>query len=163
MSRRQVVLSLTGVILGLAIALAVPADERALALFAYLLLLGGTASTVLVRRAWRANPAVPEVFWQPRSAQPQRVRQLEEITRELQTVLELASDPRGELAARLRIVAGARLLDRRGIELDRQPEQARAAIDDELAWRLVREGEHAELPALGTVELSRILASLERI
>jgi hypothetical protein len=85
---------------------------------------------------------------------------------ELATVLGRGSDPRSELAARVRIVAAARLADRRGIELDGQPERARAAIDDELTWALVRPRERfepIELPDLGAPELDRVLSSLERI
>jgi hypothetical protein len=111
-------------------------------------------------------PVVGEIFWQPSPAPPQRIPQLEEIRQELETVLKFGSDARGELGARLRIVATARLAVRRGIELDRQPERARLAIDDELTWRLIQQRERferAELPPLREAELSRVLGSLERI
>lgn len=166
MSPRQVVLSLAGTIAGLAIALSVPGDERVLALFAYVLLLGAGAIAVLVWQAARANPISADMLWPPRQVQEQRVPQLEQIARELETVLALGSDPRGELGARLRIVASARLADHRGIELDRQPERARAAIDDSLTWELVRARERyepVELPPLGAAELRRIVGSLEQI
>lgn len=164
--RRQVALSATGALVGLAIALAIPGRGRIWALFVCLLLLGGAALVVLVWRTGRAIPAVGEIFWQPSPATPQRIPQLEEIRQELETALALGSDARGELGARLRIVATARLAERRGIELDRQPERARAAIDDELTWRLIQRREHferAELPPLREAELSRVLGSLERI
>ena len=166
MSRRGVILVSTAAAAGLAAAVSVPGHDRVLALFAYILLLGATAAAALLRQAVRANPSTGDVLWQPQAPQPQRVSQLEEITRELETVLELGSDPHGELAARLRIVAGARLADRRGIDLDRQPERARAAIDEELTWELVqarRRYEPVELPVFRAAELRRVLASLERI
>lgn len=164
--RRLIVLLLVGAVAGLVTAISVPGHDRVLALFAYVLLLGAAAAAALVRQAAGANPSTGDVFWQARPLPPQRVPQLEEIARELESVLRLGSDPRGEIAARLRIVAAARLADRRGIELDGQPERARAAIDDELTWQLVqarRRFEPVELPVLRAAELGRVLASLERI
>ncbi|HSP71535.1 MAG TPA: hypothetical protein VLN26_04150, partial [Gaiellaceae bacterium] len=116
--RRRIVLGSAGAIAGLVTALAVPGHDRVLALFAYVLLLGAAASAALLRQTVRASPSAGDVLWQPRPPKPERVPQLEEIVRELETVLGLGSDPRGELRARLRIVASSRLADRRGIELD---------------------------------------------
>lgn len=161
-----IVLSLVGATAGLVTAASVPGDDRVLALFAYLLLLGAAASAALLRQAVRANPRTRDVLWEPAVPQRQRVPQLEEIVQELTTVLGHGSDPRSELAARIRIVAAARLADRRGIELDGEPERARAAIDDELTWALVQPRERFEpfeLPELGAPELDRVLASVERI
>ncbi|HEX4746347.1 MAG TPA: hypothetical protein VFU99_05630 [Gaiellaceae bacterium] len=157
---------MTGAIVALALVLAVASHQRGLALFAYLLLLGGAALTALVWLTARANPVADEVFWEPSPVQALRIPQFDEIAREVETVLELGSDADGKLRTRLQIVAGARLADRHGIELDGYPEQSRAAIDDELAWLLVRNRERlewVELPALGAAELDRIIASLERL
>lgn len=151
---------------GFAATLAVPAPERAQALLAFVLLLGAAAAAALLRPMLLPGARPADPFAPPAPPEPGRVPQLEDIARDLGTVLQLGSDPHGDLAARARIVAAARLADRRGIDLDAQPERARAAVGDELAWELVRARERfepVELPPLRAAELRRVLDALERI
>jgi hypothetical protein len=148
-----------------AVALALPGRERVLALDAVVLLLGAAALTALVRATAKANPASDDDLWEPQPAEAQRVPQLDEIVREFEAAVG-GVDANRDLRPRFRIVASALLADRRGIDLDRQPERAHAAIGDELTWELVRARERHEpvaVPALRAPELRRVLDSLERL
>jgi len=153
------------VVVAFAAALAVPGRERVLALFALVLVLGAASLAALVRLTAQATSA-DDVLLESWPLEERLVPQRDEIVRELEVVLDLGVDAHSELRSRLRTIAAARLADRRGLDIDRQPGRARAAIADELTWELVRERkryEPVDVPRLRAPELRRVLDSLERI
>ena len=165
-SRRLVTLWVATAAVGSAVALSLAGRERVLAVFALLLLCGAGAAALLLRRIVGTTRAAADPFRQPVHERELRVPQLDDLVHDVEMVLEVGYDARGDLSSRLRIFAAARLAERRGIDLDTQPERARGAIDAELTWALVRErprAEPADDPALGAAQLGRVLESLERI
>jgi hypothetical protein len=154
----------------LALALVVGRTPAERLLQAYVLVLGALTLVVLVRAARppdaaRAKSAF-ELALGGRRALGKRVEALERIEREVG--LSLGSE--FFLHARLRPlaarIASDRLLDRRGIDLERDPERARAALDPAV-WELVRPDREAPRDDSGAaVPLSvveAVVEGLERI
>jgi HAMP domain-containing protein len=123
---------------GLAIALALLPGHREEALDAWLLALGAVALATLVaatrRLEERLEPLVP-VRSVDREA-PSGIPELERIDRVLVLAAASGFDVHYRVRPLLRQLAVDRLA-RRGVDLDRQPDTARALLGDEL-WDLVR-------------------------
>lgn len=127
---------------GLVLALLFAGSSHGLALLAYLFFLGALALAVLIGRLQAELPVAAPferlLTTAPRSAGP--VEQLETIRR----TLSAAGWNQAELHYRLRpLVRGivvARLSRRHGVDLDREPERARALVGEGRVWELVRPG-----------------------
>jgi hypothetical protein len=164
--------AITGTVLatgGLASALGtVSGDERTLAVYAYLLFI----ASLLLLRLVRRTQAVP-----PSDAAPLRPRakarddeppiQLGELVRALSMSQLTMLDVHHRLRPLVRTIAAARLSQRHGAELDRDPERARAILGDGVVWELVRpdRDEPQDRLARGfrAADLARVVDELERI
>jgi len=155
----------------LALALVVgraPADRL---LQAYVLALGALTLSVLVLAArppdaLRRGASPFELALRTRPSAQKRPAALERVEREV--ALALGSD--FYLHARLRPlvtrIAADRLLERRGIDLERDPERASAALEPEI-WALVRpdreEPRQRDAGSLDLRQLTAIVDALERV
>ena len=144
-------------------------DHRERAVQAYVLFLGGLAVLWLLTAAAAANPRYASTFDEarrPRSGRVDRLPELEKVEREVALSLGSAFDVHYRLRPLLRELAADRLAVRRGIDLDRDAEPARAALGDEL-WEVVRPDREPPVdrygPGLPLDELRDAVAALERL
>ncbi|MFN2471560.1 MAG: hypothetical protein ABR583_11360 [Gaiellaceae bacterium] len=144
-------------------------EERDLAVQAYVLLLGAMVLLWLVGGARAANPTRSSSFDEarrPRSERVERLPELARIEREVALGTSSAFDLHHRLRGRVREVAGHRLASRRGIDLNGQPEAARAVLSPAL-WELVRPDRPAPVerfgPGLGRDQLREVIDGLDRI
>ena len=149
--------------------LALVPDERDIAVQAYVLFLGAIMLVWLLGGARRANPNTQSEFEHARRPRPERSERLPELVRlERETALGLANafDLHARLRPRLREVAAHRLATRRGIDLDRDPEAARAVLPPAL-WEVVRPDRDLPAnrfgPGLEPEQLREAVDALERI
>jgi len=125
---------------GLAVALLLAGGAHGLALLAYVLFVGAAALVVLAGRLRTALPPAPR-FERLLAAAPQRdeqVGQLETIRRRLSAAGWSEGELHYQMTPMVREIAAARLSRRHGVDLDRQPEEARALLGDGRVWELVR-------------------------
>lgn len=128
------------VLAGLVIALAIQGDlgGRALTIYVFALGVALVALTLLWLR--RALPLASE----SRRLLPQQDNPVDEVEqfRTLERRLSLASSSAYDLHFRLRPlireIARARLARQHGVDLDREPEQARALVGNGRVWELIR-------------------------
>ncbi len=154
---------------GVVLALLLAGWSDGLALLAYVLFVGALALVVLAGRLRAAlPPAAP--FERLLAAAPRRVEpvgQLETIRQGLAAAGWSRGELRYRLAPMIREIAAARLSRRYGVDLDRQPEQARALIGGGRVWQLVgpRRGPPEDRYAAGWSrrELEELLDELEGI
>jgi hypothetical protein len=160
--------AVTGV-LGIALVVGGTSTERLLE--AYVLVLGALALSVLVHAA-RPPDAPPyarsafELALRPRPPSDERLAALQRVERAV--ALGLANS--AYLHARLRPlvvrIAAERLLERRGIDFEREPERARACLDPEV-WELVRPDREPprdrEAAGLELARLEAMVDALERL
>ena len=127
---------------GVVIALLLAGWAHGLALLAYVLFLGAVALAALAGQLSGALPPARRSGQLP-GAPPERadaIGQLEMIRRVLGAAGWSAGELHHRLAPMVREVAAARLSRRHGVDLDRQPERARALIGGGRVWELVRPG-----------------------
>lgn len=137
-ARRAAVAAVAATI-GLLIALGVAGHERALALFAYVLFAGALGSFALVRQTRASHPIAPDLLLPRRRRRPaESLPQLTFLERRLSVAQATSFELHHRLRPLAREVAAARLARHHGIDLDRQPERARAVLGDGRAWELVR-------------------------
>jgi hypothetical protein len=144
--------------------------DRALALDVYLLFVGGVMLLALVqasRETERPDPFGPFARALVRRVTPrERLQQLARQEREVGLSVDAAFDLHVRLRPTLRLIAAHRLAAMRGIDLDRQPERARAVLGED-AWELVREDREAPLDrfarGIPVDRLRAVVESLERI
>lgn len=156
--------------LALLAALAFAPGRSALWVHLWLLVAGAVALGSLLAALRRAfpdpGPSAFERALAPRASRPGRLAELSRLEREVELGLSTAFDLHVRLRPRLRSVADELLAARRGVELDREPERARAILGDE-AWELVRpdrerpEDRHG--PGLDRAALGRVLDALEGV
>jgi hypothetical protein len=157
-----------GAVTGLALALR-PGD-RALVLDVFVLALGALVLLVLVeatRTARRPDPRSRfDQAFEPRADLHERLPELARGEREVALGTARAYDLYRRLRPTLREVAAHRLATRRGIDLDRSPEEARAVLGEE-AWEVVRPDrrppEDRFAPGLPIAALGRIVDRLEAV
>jgi hypothetical protein len=155
--------------LAFVIALVVRPNDRAPALDAFLLLLGGVGLALLVDATSRSFPPLErsdlERALQRRPKRPRRVAELERLERSVDMSRLSAFDTYYRLRPPLREIADSRLAAR-GIELER-PESGAEELLGEEAWSIVgtdvrRPSDHfAAGASLETVE--NAVTALERI
>jgi hypothetical protein len=156
--------------IGLVAALVVAPGRAELWGHLYLVCLLGIAlvTTVGLLRADEPEPA-PSAFdaaLRRREREAVRLPELARLEREVTLAAASAFDLHYRLRPILREVAGGLLFARRGIDLDQQPDRARAVLGDE-AWRLVEPGRpppgDRHGPGVPPEELARVIERLEAI
>ena len=151
------------------VALARPGD-RALVLDVYLLFAGGLAMLLLVRASRAALPAGSRSAFERalrlRGPAPRRPEELAGLEREVLLATKTAFYLHYRIRPALREIAEHRLSSRRGIDLDAEPDAARALLGTE-AWELVRPDREPPADRLGPgaslAELSAAVDALERV
>ncbi len=123
------------------------------------LVIGAIALIALVPRV------PPRARRRRRPAAPQRPQSVERIERLVLTSRYTAGEVHGRLRPLLRQITTP-LLRRRGVQLDGEPERARALLGDEL-WELVRaerpRPEDPRVPDIGLEQLTQMVERLERL
>jgi hypothetical protein len=155
---------------GLAVALGLTASrDRALAVYAYLLLLSALLVLRLVRRTHAGLPSADAEALVPR-ARPRREEppiQLNELVRAVAMSRLTALDVHYRLRPLVRTIAAARLSQRHGADLDREPERARDILGDGAVWQLVRpdrpEPEERLARGIRVSDLERVVDELEAL
>jgi hypothetical protein len=153
---------------GLVVAVALLPGHREQALDAYLLALGAIALAVLVAATRRLEADLePLVPTRPAEREaPAGIPELDRIDRVLVLAAASGFDVHYRVRPLLRPLAVDRLA-RRGIDLDRQPDTARALLGDQL-WELVRperriSDEERMGRGLSTAELARLVDAVEAV
>ena len=138
----KITLPVLAVAAGLVIALLLAGWSHGVVLLAYVLLVGAITLLVLVGRLRAAlPPAIPVDRLLAAAPQPvEPVGQLETIRRGLTEAGMSQAELHYRLAPMIREIAAARLSRRHGVDLDRQPERARALIGDGRVWELAGPG-----------------------
>lgn len=143
-------------------------EHRALAIQSYAFGVCGLVLLWLLGRTGAWRPAASE-FDRARMVEPHEqlpLPELARVEREVTMGLGTAFDLHYRLRPRVTEIAASRLADRRGIDLERKPEAARAALDDAV-WELVRPDRAAPRnhhgPGLGLPGLRAVLEGLDRI
>ena len=170
MRRRLVALgaaALAALIVLVFVLAAVP-DRRALALQVYAF---GLCAIVLLWLLGRSGPARDErsAFDEARRVEPAEddpVIDLARVEREVTLGVANAYDLHYRLRPRIRAIVTSRLADRRGIDLERQPDAAQAAVDPAV-WELVRPDRQPPRdrhgPGLGLPRLRKVMEGLDHI
>jgi hypothetical protein len=154
--------------LALVAALELAPARRALVVSVYLLLLAAVALRLLVRLVQLAHPpAPPSALDAALNRRPQRQRppaELESLARMLALASVSGVYVHNRLRPELRAIARELLFSRQGIDLDAEPEAARAALGPAV-WDLVRpdreEPDGYETAGLPPPALARVVADLE--
>jgi hypothetical protein len=153
----------------LALLLAFP-DRREPLVAAYELVLGALAIGAILGALRALEPGK----WEARSVfersaekppRPEPIAELERMDRVLVLAASSAFDVHHRLRPLLRDLTSERLYAHHGVELDREPERARALVGDEL-WEVVRPGRELELrsgPGLPLADTARLVLALERL
>ena len=159
---------LATVVFGLALSFHWTSRERTLDI--YLLSLGGLAMLALVTATSGAAPSGArspfDAALRPKRPRKASLPTLEKTYRE--TVLGIARTFDFHVRVRpvLREIASRRLASRRGVELDAEPDLARAALGEE-AYELLRPGrlppERRFDPGVDAQTLHRVLDTIERL
>lgn len=152
-----------------AVALVVAPDRAALEIHIWLLVLLGLACIVLLQTIHRAYPSGSSPFLSSLRATTVRAERPESLAR-AERELSLAGASAFDVHFRLRPVLGELAADllstRRGVDLRRSPEQAHAALGDEV-WEIVRpdrpEPAQRHAAGLDEAQLERIVSALERV
>ena len=146
---------------------AVP-DRRALALQVYAF---GLCAIVLIWLLGRTGATRDEssAFDEARRVEPpddEPVVDLARIEREVTLGVANAYDLHYRLRPRIRAIVTSRLADRRGIDLERRPEAAEAAVEPAV-WELVRPDRQPPRdrhgPGLGLPRLREVMEALDHI
>ncbi len=153
----------------LAIAVVVAPDRAGLATHVWLLVMLALAFIALLRIVNDAYPSGRSSFLGSLSQEPvpaQRPASLARTEREVSMAGDSAFDVHFRLRPVLVDLADDLLASRRGIDLRRDPDRARAALG-EPAWELVRpdrpEPQERKDPGIGRPELDRIITALEQL
>ena len=154
---------------GVAVGLVLAGSSHGLALLAYVLFLGALALAALASRLRAALPEAPpfegQLDREPRAGEP--IGQLETIARTLSGAEWIQAELHYRLRPLVREIAAARLSRRYGVDLDRQPERARALIGEGRAWELVRPEreppEERQARGWSRSELEKLVDELERV
>ena len=152
-----------------AVALVLAPDRAALEIHIWLLVLLGLACVVLLQAVHKAYPTGTSPFLatlRTTSLQAERPGSLARTERELSMARAAAFDVHFRLRPVLAELAADLLSTRRGIDLERSPERAHAALGDEV-WEIIRpdrpEPTRRHAPGLNEEQLGRIVTALEHV
>jgi hypothetical protein len=143
------------------VVLAVPGDERALALYAFLLLAGALVLTGLVALLAAAPSGEDEPLRAPAPAPDRRPGDLDAFERDVRDALARDGAVSERLVAQIRAIALARLRAGRGHGAD--PEAAALRAGDPLAAVLLPARRGRDRLRLGAAELALLVDQLERL
>jgi hypothetical protein len=155
--------------IALAVALAIAPNRAALEVHAWIVLVLALAVLAFLRAVRAAYPRQASPFeaslvrQQPPAERPASLARLE---REVSMARTSAFDLHARLRPTVADLAAELLSGRRGIDLSRDPDRARAVLGED-AWELVREDRagpsdrHA--PGISDEELERVVTALERV
>ena len=164
--------AITGAVLataGVAAALGtVSGDERTLAVYAYLLFVAALILLALLRRTQVAPASDAAALRQRPGPRPEEPPiQLGELVRALSMSQLTMLDVHYRLRPLVKTIAAARLSQRHGADLEREPERARGILGDGAVWDLVRpdrkEPEDRLARGFRAADLARVVGELERI
>jgi hypothetical protein len=153
---------------GLAAALGAAPGDRTLAVYAYLLFLAALLLLALIKR----TQAVPRsttaaLLPSPRARREEPPLQLGELVRAVSMSQLTMLDVHHRLRPLVRTIAAARLSQRHGVDLERDPARARGILGDGAVWDLVRpdrsEPQDRLARGFGVADLSRVVGELEQI
>jgi hypothetical protein len=155
--------------IGLGIALALAPQSAELEARIWLLVLLGLALFAFIGIVRAAFPTTPSPFTaslrRPR-VPAERLGALMRLEREVSMAGSAAFDVHYRLRPSLVVLASGLLASRRGIDLVREPDRARAVLGEE-AWEIVRPDRSPPTQRLGAgideAHLERIVSALERI
>ena len=125
---------------GLAIALVLHGKTGGLALVVYVFVLGAALVALALSRLGRALPLAPELrrlLLRPRNSIDE-VEQFRTMARQLTLSSSSEHDLHFHLRPLIQEIARARLARRHGIDLDQEPERARALMGSGRVWELIR-------------------------
>lgn len=153
----------------LVVTLVIAPDRAALAIHVWLLVMLGLAFVALLSIVNDAYPTGHSPFLASLAQASQAVQRPASLAR-TERELSMAGASSFDVHFRLRPVlvdlAMDLLASRRGIDLQREPERARAALGDP-AWEVVRpdrpEPQERNDPGMQTPELDRVITSLEHL
>lgn len=153
---------------GVVLALLLAGSTHRVALAAYVLFLGALGLLVVLRRLRSALPETrPLEAPAPAAGPAEPVGQLEQIVRTVSGAEWMQAELHYRLRPLVREVASARLSRRYGVDLDGQPERARALIGEGRLWELVRPGrtapEDRHARGWSREELEDLVGALERL
>ncbi|HEY1778645.1 MAG TPA: hypothetical protein VGG41_20990 [Solirubrobacteraceae bacterium] len=162
MIRRALGWSAAVLALAFVVVLAVPAHDRGLALFAFLLLAGALVLAMLVLVVAADPPAAEDLLAGAPADADSTPAELTALAGSIRAALrERAIDER--LHSAIRAVATVRLARNHGVVLTRDLDAARETIGEGTLWRLLEsERTWARLP-VGGRELTEIVDQLERL
>ena len=152
----------------LVIVLAAVPDRRALALQVYAFGLCGIALMWLLGRtgATRVDASAFDDARRQAASGAEPVAELARVEREVTLGVANAYDLHYRLRPRIRAIAASRLGDRRGIDLERQPQAAQGALDPAV-WAIVDPDRQPPRdrhgPGLGLPALRDVMEGLDRI
>lgn len=155
--------------IGLGVALALAPDRAERAVHVWLLVVLGLALLTFMGVVRSAYPSTPSPFAaslrQPRVA-VERPGALVRLEREVSMAGSSAFDVHYRLRPALVELAAGLLSSRRGIDLEREPDRARAVLADD-AWELVRPDRPQPAQRLGAgidaADLARVVSALEQV
>jgi hypothetical protein len=155
--------------LGLVVALLIAPQRATLAIHVWLLIVLGLAFLVFLRLIQALYPQTPSAFdGSLRRQQPvaERPGSLSRLEREVSMAGSAAFDVHFRLRPVIAELATELLSSRRGIDLERDPDRAHAALGDDV-WELVRPDRPQPTERHGSgideAQLGRVVAALERV
>jgi hypothetical protein len=161
-TRRHIASCAAILALAFVVVLTVPAHDRGLALFAFLLLAGAFVASGLVL-ALAAGPLAAE---QPLAGAPAMADSTPAELSALASGIRAASSGRPldeRVYATIRAVASVRLARNHGIELARDPAGAREIIGAGVLWQLLESERSWTRVSVSGGELTQIVERLERL
>ena len=155
--------------LGLVVALLIAPQRATLAIHVWLLIVLGIAFLAFMRLVQALYPRIPSPFdgslrrQQPSAERPGSLSRLE---REVSMAGSAAFDVHFRLRPVVTELAAELLSSRRGIELERDPDRAHAALGDDV-WELVRPDrlppDERHGSGIDEAQLGRVVTALERV
>jgi hypothetical protein len=150
----------------LAISMVVLPGDRSRAVDIYLLFLGAVVMLVLARQTSGRDGARRPAPARSDEKSEARLPELVRIEREVVLATGSGFDRQMRIGPLMRDIARHHLWTRRGVELDEDPERARALLGDDV-WSLLRAGRPEPnaryMPGADVAELRRILETIEKV
>jgi hypothetical protein len=137
-----------------------------IAVLVALVALGAVAIALLLRRLGQGVPLASDTLVGRVGPAERTPGELDGIELTVTQALAAGRTTGDELPDLVRAIAAARLLREHGIELEHEPDRARALIDDDLTWRLAQppaERRRGGTVPLGAAELGHVVDVLERL